>query len=289
MRDGLWTGPGESVPDWAPVFDLLDAGFPQLPARAAQAAALGAPWAKVTTPFVWFEGGAPVAHVGVLAHPLRLAGEDRVVAGVHAVCSRPDHRGRGHVRRLLEAACEWIDGRFDAAKLHTDYPDLYAKVGFEVAPTHRFHTRARGGGGPAVRLDPYRDHPRIDRALAGRSPVSDALSTRDPGWLTWIDAALARGLDRWFVGVPDAPWIAAAEVRDRVLYVYDVIGPELPSADGLLGAIGESYDRVEWSFSPERFDPQAAAVEVPASEGVLQVRGRWAPRGPVGVSRLWEH
>ncbi|MEQ1508593.1 MAG: hypothetical protein ABMB14_40550, partial [Myxococcota bacterium] len=228
-------------------------------------------------------------HVGVLAHPIRLDGEDRVVAGIHAVCAHPDARGRGHVRRLLELAVGWIDERFDAAKLHTDYPDLYAKVGFRVAPTFRFHTAARGGGGPAVRLAPDRDHARITAALAARVPASDRFATRDPGWLTWIDAALARSLDRWFVGVPGAPWIAAIEVADRVLTVHDVIGPELPPLDAVLHAVAEPFDRVEWSFAPDRFDPDARPVEVPASDGVLQVRGRWSPRAPIGVSPLWEH
>jgi GNAT superfamily N-acetyltransferase len=70
--------------------------------------------------------------------PLRLLGEDRVVAGIHAVCVDPEARGRGLGRRCMEAALAWIDERFDLAKLSTAIPAFYGRWGFSVLPTHQF-------------------------------------------------------------------------------------------------------------------------------------------------------
>ncbi|MBK9647816.1 MAG: GNAT family N-acetyltransferase [Deltaproteobacteria bacterium] len=95
--------PGVSYsPDWwAKVYALFETSFPGLPAGVERAGAVGVPWPSVTTPFVGFDGDEAVSHVGVLMQPMRLNGEDRLVAGIHAVCTRPSHRGRGLARRLL--------------------------------------------------------------------------------------------------------------------------------------------------------------------------------------------
>ncbi|MFZ5480756.1 MAG: GNAT family N-acetyltransferase [Myxococcota bacterium] len=265
---------------WPAAFTLFDAVWPDMSARVARAEALGYPWAAVTTPFAWFEGDRALAHVGVLEHPVRLLGEDRAVAGIHAVCSHPDARGRGLVRRLLEEALAFVDARWDTAKLHTDHPALYAKFGFRVVPTYTWVSDRAGGRGRAVPVDVARV------PFAGRAPVSEVLCSRDPGSLPVIDAALARALDRWFFAVPGADWAAAWELRGDTLVVHDVFGPTLPTVEALADA-APPHARVRWSFCPDRFDP--AAIPEPVTEGAFQVRGRWPDGAVVGVSPLWEH
>jgi GNAT superfamily N-acetyltransferase len=298
MRDGLLTGAGTSFGPafWDQVLQLYDTAWPGMSRRLAASEALGFPWAACTTPFVWVEGGRPLAHVGVLAHPLRLHGEDRIVAGLHAVVTHPQARGRGLARRLLEAALAHVDQHYDAAKLHTGIPELYARFGFVEVPTHRFVSARRGGGGPGRRLDPAdpSDAVRLRETFAARAPASDRLATRDPGWLSAIDSALAGALDRWW-HAPGGPhpgsdaWMAAFEVRDETLHLYDVVGAARIGLEAVLAMVPERFERVVYAFSPDLLDPDAAPEPIPRDQGVMQVRGRWPGGPPIGVPPPWEH
>lgn len=288
--DGLVHGARDTFgPDfWGPVFALLDTAWPDLSGRVARAAELGFPWASCTHPFVWFEGGRALAHVGVLAHPVRVGGEDRVMAGLHAVCSHPEARGRGLIRRLSEAALAWADGWADGAKLHTDYPDLYARFGFRVQPTWRFRAERRGGGGAGRILRPTQsaaDRAVLLRAIRDREASSDRFASRDPGWLVAIDAALQRSLDTLFVASPDEQTVVAARVDGGVLRVHEVLGRLAPFVDWF----PQPFERVLYACSADRLDPSAEAEPVPQDEGYFMVRGRFDVAEPFGVGGLAEH
>ena len=176
---------------WQALHALQDRIWPQMSTRIEAARKLGVHWEAVTTPFVWVEENRALAHVGVIAHPLRLLGENCLVARIHAVCTDPDARGRGLGRRCMDAALAWIDERFDLVKLSTTIPAFYGRWGFSVVPTHRFVAQRAGGAGPArpATLD---DTARICALLSSRTPTSDVYATRDPGWLPIIDLALQR-------------------------------------------------------------------------------------------------
>src|SRR5262245_38343439 len=194
---------------WQALHALQDRIWPQMSTRIEAARMLGVQWEAQTTPFAWVEKERALAHVGVIAHPLRLLGEDRVVAGIHAVCTDPQARGRGLGRRCMEAALAWIDERFDLAKLSTTIPAFYARWGFSVVPTHRFVARHTGGAGPArpATLD---DATRICALLSARAPTSHVYATRDTGWLPIIDLALQRRLPHGVLVVPQRNFFVVA-------------------------------------------------------------------------------
>jgi len=54
----------------------------------------------------------------------------------------------------------------------------------------------------------------------------------------------------------------------------------------VVGANPEPERPVVWTFSPDRFEPDARVF--PARAGTFMVRGPWLG-GAVGVSPLWEH
>lgn len=93
------------------IYELLDTSFHELSPRIMLAERLGARWPEVSTPFVVFDGDVAVTHVGVLAAPMVIAGRPRIVAGVHAVCTRPGYRGRGFSRHVMEEALEYASRR----------------------------------------------------------------------------------------------------------------------------------------------------------------------------------
>src|SRR5689334_7567988 len=104
---------------WRALHRLQDRIWPKMSARIESARKFGVHWETETTPFAWVEQGRVLAHAGVIAHPIRLLGVDRVVAGIHAVCVDPEVRGHGLGRRCIEAALAWIDERYSLVKLST--------------------------------------------------------------------------------------------------------------------------------------------------------------------------
>jgi GNAT superfamily N-acetyltransferase len=238
---------------WAMVYALYGAIWTRMPARLHDATALGFPWPPTTHPFAWIEGGRALAHTGVLLHPVRLAGEDRVIAGVHAVCSHPDARGRGLSRACMDAAVAWIDRHGLVAKLGTDLVGFYEKWGFRDVPNHHFVADHTGRGNASARLlSPTRvaaDAGLLRSALRRRCVVSDVFATRDEdGWLVAIDLALAGGLDSWAWHLPELDAVLLAEHDGDTLVVHDLLAPERPSLDALLRAVGCPFTHVKWMF-----------------------------------------
>jgi len=188
----------------------------------------------------------------------------------------------------MKAALNWIDERFDLAKLSTTIPAYYARWGFSVVPTPRFVAHRAGGGGPArpATLD---DMARIRALFAARTPTSDVYATREPGWLPIIDLALQRRLPHGVLVVPQRNFFVVAHQQGDVLHLDDVIGPELPRLEEVLAAIPFRFERVVYGFTPDRFDPGARPEPVPVEEGVMQVRGAWATLPPFAVSSVWKH
>ncbi|MEZ4655074.1 MAG: GNAT family N-acetyltransferase [Candidatus Eisenbacteria bacterium] len=258
----------------------------------------------MTEPFVAWEDGEAVGHVGVLEHRIRLDGRDVLCAGVHAVATRSDRRGRGIARRLLTEALHWVDRRYGLCKLTTDVPAVYAPHGFRTVPLHRFlvleaapsqrHSsrpsgdasesvgaQARPGAGPSPRM--------LDLLCSVRDPASDRLSSLDPGWLAGIDLALQGRVSRDLTGIPGLGAFVDWTVRDGALEIHDVIAPSLPTLPELLAA-APPHERVELHMAPDRLAPDAVPIPQP-EVGVLMVRGEW-PFGddvPLAVSRLGEH
>jgi GNAT superfamily N-acetyltransferase len=273
---------------WQAIHALQDRIWPKMSARIEVARKFGVHWEAETTPFAWVEEGRALAHVGVIAHPLRLLKENRVVAGIHAVCADPEARGRGLGRRCMEAALGWIDERFDLAKLSTTIPAFYDRWGFSVAPTYRFIAQRAGGGGPArpATLD---DIARIRTLLSARTPTSNVYATRDPGWLPIVNLALQGRLPDGMLVVPEHDFLIVARHQPDTLHLDDVIGPALPGLEEVLAAIPFRFERVVYGFTPDRLDPRARPEPVPVEEGVMQLRGAWPELPPLAVPPVWEH
>lgn len=288
--------PGTAYGDrwWSAVHTLYDEAFPGLPAGIARARAAGSEWNAVTTPFALFEGDRCIAHVGLLVHPMVLGGQRVEIAGIHAVCTTADRRMRGHARRLLAAALAHADRSHTLAKLCTDDPPVYEGQGFRVTPTWQFHATAEARDGVTTRalkpLDHAPDRTLLAELLAAPALPSHQCATADGGWLVTIDAALSRRIHTAFrlVAVHDALVVSDRQDDGSVLIV-DVIAPELPPAEVVLGAVADLGDRFVWGFSPDRFDPDATPVRTPEDHGHFMVRGAWPLTAPFGIGPLWEH
>ncbi|HET6581811.1 MAG TPA: GNAT family N-acetyltransferase, partial [Nannocystaceae bacterium] len=189
--------PAELAALWPAVIRLVESVWPRLTNAIPTAARLGARWQEMSTPFVAEDGGRVVAHAGVLEIPLVLDGRAVTAAGVHAVCTHPDARGRGHARRVLEAALAHAAGRCETIVLHANDAALYRKFGFRDVEQCAFV----GAPPRAAKAAPMRplsssrpdDVALLLSAFAARTPVSHVLGVGSAGPLFVLDEVLGCG------------------------------------------------------------------------------------------------
>jgi GNAT superfamily N-acetyltransferase len=277
------------------ILRLLGATWPRLARAIARAVAWGADWYRLSTPFLSRDpGGEPRSHVGVWPVELAAGGWPLAVAGIHAVCTHPAHRGRGLLRRPMVEALAWLDARWETALLWTDKPGLYQRYGFEVREELAFvgALPPLPAGAPAGRpLDPDRpeDLPLLRGLLAGRTPVSARPAAADRGDHFLIDLAIRREAEpdapplRW---LPDLGCAVAWRRRGAALVLEDVVAREVPPLRELAARLAGEAREVEVRFTPDRLDaPWLAPAPRPPTE-VLMVRGRPLPAGPLALSPL---
>jgi GNAT superfamily N-acetyltransferase len=268
---------------WRPrVHALFEAVWPGFPARLAIAERLGADWHAVSRPFVAVLDGLLVAHVGVLEIPLVLTGVPTTVAGIHAVGTHPEHRGRGACRALLAHALAYAEGRAATQQLTTEVPRVFVGAGFRSVPETCFEVGPRRlppAPVPLRRLsaDAPADVGLLSGLLATRTPVSHWLGVGEPGWLFVIDEVLAcSGFARLYHAA-DLGAVVVLEVRDGALRLYDVVAPELPPLAEIAARVPEPFERIELLFSPDRFDVPVTAVREAYPGDHLMVRGPYPP------------
>ncbi len=274
--------------DHAALWALLEATWPGLPGRFDIAAGHGWPVGAVSTPFVARAQGRIVSHVGVLGFPARLGGEDRMIAGVHGVCTLPDERRRGHFTEAMTRAMEHIEARYGAAKLSTEIPEVYQPFGWRVVPQHHAVVEVAGPGGGDARPITEDELPWLKALLAERAPLSECFAARDPGWLLGIDGVLWTGDLSLFQRVEQLDAAVAWKLDGRSLQLYQVAARRLPSLDALLAHCPWSFDEVVLWFGPDRLAPYARPRPV-AGDTVLMVHGDWPELPPFCVPPLEEH
>ena len=261
----------------APLFDLLDVVFPGIRGGVARLRDLGASWEEISTPYVRFEDGRPVSHVGVIELPLVIARQPATVASVHAVATDPDRRRRGYFRELMHEMFEDREQRNETFVLTTENPEYYEPFGFRVVPEYRFEIEVDGTGGRSATrtldLADADDLATLRRLLATRRPVSHVLGVAG-GSTVFLFNEARRPLHHF----PDLDVVACLETDGRTLELFDVVGPTLPTLADLVTAFGLPVDRVVFHFAPDRFAPGAAPVaRVLDHDGpsYLLVRGRF--------------
>ncbi len=263
------------------VYELLDTAWPTLSDRIRIASAAGAHWHEVSTPFVKFDGPRPIAHAGVVEIPMVIDGRTAVIAGIHAVCTHPDYRRRGHSREVMEAALAHCDAWFETVVLTTDNPDLYLRYGLRVAREHRFEVEAPR---PPRRTPGFRnlsngsptDLALLHRLLRERTPASDVLGVLEPGEVFITNEILGKGRFERIHYAEDLDLIAAYEVRDRTLRLYDLVARDIPPLEAVVARVGEDVDRVEIHLTPDRLRA-GDTLPIPKPPGdYLMVRGPFA-------------
>lgn len=247
-----------------------------------------------STAFAWFDGeGRCVANISAFSLPLIVNGIFVRAAGLQSGAVRPEHRGKGLYRDVMEAALRHCDAEgFEAIALLTDTPGLYHRHGFRTLAQHRFSGPAPTGGqaGPLRRLDidSEADVTLLGRLLDGRRPVSDRFAPLRQKEMFLFNAALMPDLILDLMEETGAI-IAWRMGEDGDFDLLDVVGARIPSLADILASLHIAPARITVHFAPDHLEwAGAAAAEV--GDMVFMLRGPegLSPRQPFGLPPMAE-
>ncbi|MCR6500710.1 GNAT family N-acetyltransferase [Shinella sp. CPCC 101442] len=230
-----------------------------------------------SAPFAWFDAsGRCIANISAFSMPLVIDGTFVRAAGLQSGAVRPDYRGQGLFRSVMEAALDHCDSEgFEAVALLTDKPTLYENYGFRTLPQHRFAGPAPTGGrvGAMRHLDIARDADvtLLRRLLNARRPVSDRFAPLRQAEMFLFNAALMPDL-RLSLLENENTVIAWQSGPDGVFALFDVAGASVPTLADILASLRISPSNALVHFAPDHLDWEGEAL-ADAGDMVLMLRG----------------
>lgn len=243
--------------------------------------------------FGWFDAaGDCIANISAFALPLMVDGVFVRAAGLQSGAVRPDHRGQGLYRDVLQAALAHCDADdFEAVALLTDTPALYHRHGFEALEQHRFTGPAPAGGtaSPVRRIDigNEADIALLHRLLDGRQPVSSRFAPLRQKEMFLLNAALMPDLR---LDLMDEDTILAWHTgEDGDFELLDMVGARIPSLVDILASLDITPSQVTVHFAPDRLAWDGAPTP-DAGDMVLMLRAghRLRPAGPFALPPMAE-
>ncbi|KQW31966.1 acetyltransferase [Rhizobium sp. Root274] len=208
-------------------------------------------------PFGYFdETGRCIANFSAFAMPLVIEGRVVRAAGFQSGAVRPDYRGRGLYRDLMQRAFAWADAEgFEVGILLTDKPDLYRAFGFQVLPQFRFcgkvpPTTSTGIHSRDLDLANSDDVALVSHILANRQPVSAVFSVQRQSEMFLLNSFFDPEIRLSYLHTFDA--VIAWKLEGESLHMLDIAAPRIPLMADICSALGVVVDRVEVCFPTDR-------------------------------------
>ncbi len=238
-------------------------------------------------PFGYFdENGTCVANFSAFSMPMMIDGRLVKSAGFQSGAVRPEWRGRGLYRDLMNRAFGWCDVQgFELRLLLTDKPALYEPYGFRVLPQHQF-----SGPSPAE-VKPTRpartlsignpdDLALVMRLLRGRTSVSSVFAVASQVEMFLLNSCLDTDIRLAYLDQFEA--IVAWKSDGTSFQLLDIAGKSIPSLAAILAALDLCPGRIEVCFPPDRLDWQGTPKPFPSYTS-LMIRGEATSRVDVPV------
>ncbi|NLR98703.1 GNAT family N-acetyltransferase [Rhizobium sp. P38BS-XIX] len=245
-------------------------------------------------PFGYFDSdGRCVANFTVFSMPMMINGRTVKAAGYQSGAVRPEWRGRGLYRDLMQRAFAWaIAEGFELDMLLTSKPVLYEGYGFKTVPQHVFvATKPKPVTSSTVArtlsLQATDDLRLMKALLERRKPVSRQF-------------AVARQMEMFHLNACFDPAIQLTAISDDAIVVWtidgnvfrllDIAATAIPSLQTILSALDVEPARIEICFPPDLLDCGDIELEPYESSIPLMVRGKAANEitGPLMLSPMAE-
>lgn len=216
-------------------------------------------------PFGYFdEAGRCVANFSAFSMPLVVEGRIVKAAGYQSGAVRPEFRGRGLYRDLMDRAFAWADAEgFEAGILLTDKPDLYLPYGFQILPQFLSsgdfpQSGSREVQARDVNLTNIDDIQLVSDILANRQPVSTVFAVQRQSEMFLLNALFDPEIRLSYL--PAFGAIIAWKIERDRLQMLDIAAAAIPSISNICSALGVAANRLDVFFPTDQLswtgDPQ---------------------------------
>ncbi|MCF1468821.1 GNAT family N-acetyltransferase [Agrobacterium vitis] len=214
---------------------------------------------RTCMPFGYFDrSGRCVANFSVFTMPLMINGTMVTAAGYQSGAVRPEFRGRGLYRDLMQRAYMWAEqAGYRTGILLTDKPALYQPYGFRVVTHCKF-----GGSVPAFQPIIGGDARQLDLGMAAdltllrdmlacRQPVSRHFAVVSQTEMFLLNAHFDASITLSLLPSLKAV-IAWKYANDSSLKLLDIVAQDIPPLSAILPHLDVRADSVETYFPPDR-------------------------------------
>jgi GNAT superfamily N-acetyltransferase len=216
-------------------------------------------------PFAWFDAlGVCAANFSAFSMPMMVKGRRRKVAALQSGAVRPEHRGKGLYRDLMQRAFTWIDAEgFELSILYTDKPAMYEPYGFKTVPLHKFTGPAPTAGvaSPArlLSMDDQGDVALLTKIINSRAPATALFAPLSHPAMFLVNAFWDRSVSLSLLESHEAV-IAWRTGEGGVFQLLDIVAKAIPPFNSITASLCTGAASVECFFSPDLLDWQATAV-----------------------------
>ncbi|TXI09724.1 MAG: GNAT family N-acetyltransferase [Rhizobium sp.] len=244
-------------------------------------------------PFGYFDDdGRCVANFSAFSMPMIINGRAVRAAGYQSGAVRPEWRGRGLYRDLMQRAFDRTAAEdYELDLLLTDKPALYERHGFRILPQHVFIARKQKLQAPGAAARPLSpetpdDLRRVKALLQNRQPVSSRFAVARQTEMFLLNASFNPAIRLTALGDDT---VVAWTFDGGTFWLLDIAGAAIPSLATILSALDIEPDRIEICFTPDRLDCEVSP-EPYEGHTMLMVRGKAADEiaGPLMLSPMAE-
>ncbi|CAN7588109.1 GNAT family N-acetyltransferase [Rhizobium sp. LjRoot254] len=225
---------------------LVDLLFDTFEIDIGQLDRLGGP-GPTSMPFGYFdETGRCVANFSAFSTPLIIDGRRVRAVGYQSGAVRPEYRGRGLYRDLMQRAFAWAKAEgFELGMLLTDKPGLYEPYGFRVIEQHMFRGPMPAGATALpcrqLSIENDADVALIRSVLVDRMPVSERFAVIGHIEEFLLNACFDPSIR--LSHMPDHDAIIAWREEAGTFHLLDIASREIPLLAQVIAAVQTRAER----------------------------------------------
>ena len=262
---------------------LIDEVFPGCKELALKGMKYQASWSETSTPFVIEEKDEIIAHTGVWPINFMLNGQKHRSASIHGVCVKPEHRGEGHFKTLMEETMHYVEHNFDSSVLFTEKPCLYKNYPYKtMLPEYDFvlnkniKSSSKESDLRVMNLDEPKDLNIVHSLLCNRVPLSDRFSIVDTGSALFILNTLHKKI--YFSQKLNA--IIMFEIKKEILYLTEIISDKQNQLPDIISIIPGKFDKIILQFCADKFsDEKDYTAKLAGPEGCVMTSAQFLFEG----------
>lgn len=237
--------------------NLIDEVFPGCKEFALQGIKYKASWPDGSIPFIVEKDGEIIAHAGVWPLTFMLNGKEHQTASIHGVCVKPEHRGKGYYKQLMQEVMQYVDNHYDSSILFTVKPYLYKSYFYKaMLPEYDFMVSDKIRFNPKnsdlriLSLENSDDLNLVHQLLSNRVPLSNQLSViHKNGNALFVLNTLHKSLHY----SEKLNTIIIFEIINNTLYIKEVVSQKQHQFSDIIELIPTPFDKIILQFCPDNF------------------------------------